>query len=825
MTRSDTARRAAPASAALPAEAEPRLDGRIAAAIYFVLALLYFLPGFLPGRQLFGTDFTVSGYFYYDFLSQRFADGALPKWVPYVYGGVPLFSNPGSTYYPVRFVVDLLFPTSRMLAGIFVVQFWVAGVGAYLLARELGCRPWVAFVAGLAYQWTGITASWVYAGHDGRIIVATLSPLFLALLHRGIRTGRVAPFAGASAALGFALLSFQIQNAYYLLLAGAIWAVFCLVHLGVHRDRPRLLRTVALGIGAVVVAFVMGAVNFLPFRDYVAASPRGAEGGRGYEYSVSYSMPPGDLVAVAVPEQPGASVMDQETGQPLFPAYQGPNPAKLHSEYLGALVVLLLALGFAYARGVRYWQFFLGLTLFQLSLSFGGHTPLYRLYYAVLPGLNRFRAPDLAYFIAALSLVAMAALTLERMAELRASSAAHGRRVASGDEPGPFRHLPLVLGAVLAAVVLGTMAAAGEPVAPGTPTRAQGWGRFALFAVATGVVLWGWAGRRIGSLAAVVLLSVVTVGDLWVIGKRFLATVPGPTAIYAEDDVVQFLRAQPERGRVWVLPLGDSYRMPNYLMHFGIDMVEGEHGNQLQRWNELLGEGTQTYVDRHNVLREPRVVEGPAGQAVVFDTNPAILAAANVRYVVSMIPLAMPGWREVHRGSALVYENTTAMPRAYLVPEVRRVSGPEASLQAVEAPGWDPRASAVVVSEGDVGAGTGPLTGEARVTEYAPDRVAVRATASRPALLVLADNHYEGWEARVDGRPAPLLRANHSLRGVVVPAGTHEVVFEFHPRDLVTGLWLSLAAALLLALFGAWWLVRGRRAGEGAPAAAAPVPA
>ena len=102
------------------------------------------------------------------------------------------------------------------------------------------------------------------------------------------------------------------------------------------------------------------------------------------------------------------------TGEALFPAYTGPNGFKLHTEYLGATVLVLFALGFVFARRNRYWQFFGGLALFAVTMALGGHTPLYHLYYAVLPGLNKFRAPDLAYYLVALSLVAMAALTLER---------------------------------------------------------------------------------------------------------------------------------------------------------------------------------------------------------------------------------------------------------------------------------------------------------------------------------------------------------------------------------------------------------------------------
>ncbi|HEU0301283.1 MAG TPA: 6-pyruvoyl-tetrahydropterin synthase-related protein, partial [Longimicrobium sp.] len=380
---------------ATPAETDPGIGPGLAAAIYLGLALVYFLPAFLPGRHIYGTDYLNAGYFFYDFISQRTADGALPGWVPYVYGGLPLFSNPGSTYYPVRWLADLLGPTRLFLPILFVVQFALAGWGMYLLAREMGCRRWVAFLAGLAFQWTGILTSWVYAGHDGRIIVVTLAPLLFYFLHRGIRTARLAPFAGAAAAIGFALLSFQIQNAYYLLLSGLVWAAFLLVSDRVYREKTRLGKTVAMGIGAVAFGFLLASVNFLPFRDYVDQSPRGMTGGRGYEYSTSFSMPLRGIAGIAVPEQVGANVQN-DRGEYVFPVYRGQNAFRLHTEYLGALVVVLVALGAYYARRNRYWWFFTGLGLFGLSLALGGNTPLYRLYYELLPGLKRFRAPDLA---------------------------------------------------------------------------------------------------------------------------------------------------------------------------------------------------------------------------------------------------------------------------------------------------------------------------------------------------------------------------------------------------------------------------------------------
>ncbi|MEJ2187781.1 MAG: hypothetical protein P8Z36_17970, partial [Gemmatimonadota bacterium] len=383
----------------------------VVAAVYFGLALIYFIPAFLPGRHLFGTDYLAAGYFSHEFVAGRLTAGALPKWIPYIFGGLPMFANPGSAFFPVTLVSAFVLPVKDLFPVIYVFQFFLAGLGMYLLVQELGVRPWIAFLAGLAFQFTGLPMSFVFAGHDGRIIVATLAPLYLFFLHRGVRTGHLAAFAGAAATMGLALLSFQIQLAYYLLFAAAAWVIFAFVHLGTWRDGRGFAKRLLLGMGSVAFAFALASVNFLPFKDYVAQSPRGGAEGRGYAYSTSYSMPPGEIVGLAVPEQYGIDITNVNTGKAQFPPYHGKSPFKLHTEYVGAFVVALLFLGFLYGRRNRYWWFFAGLTAVALSVAFGGFTPLFRLYYAVLPEFKRFRAPNLTFFLVSTSLVAMAALT------------------------------------------------------------------------------------------------------------------------------------------------------------------------------------------------------------------------------------------------------------------------------------------------------------------------------------------------------------------------------------------------------------------------------
>jgi hypothetical protein len=791
------------------AGAEPELPIRFgwAALALFVLSFVYFLPAFLPDRGIFGTDYLAATYVFHDFVSDRFRSGELPKWVPYVFGGMPLFANPGSTFHPVHMLGDLLLPTSRILPFVFVVQFWLAGIGMFLLARELLCRPWVAFVSALAFQFTGVTLSWVYAGHDGRIMVATMIPLFFFFLHRGVRTARPAPFAGAGATLALALLSFQIQNAYYLLLAGAIWGIFLLVRFRAGRKPIELAGIAGMALAAVALAFVISAVNFLPFQSYVPESPRGDAEGRGYEYSVSFSMPPADVLSMAVPEQSGATVyrIDRHTGNPvapLFPEYDGPNPMKLHTEYVGALVLLLLVLGAFYARRDRYWIFFAALAAFALSMALGGHTPLYRVYYEVLPGIKRFRAPDLAFYVTAFSLVVMAALALERLAALRDEARSRGPLRVSED--GALGAVGWIVAGVLGVAVLGALVAAaggGDPM--GGPSRAAGWWRFTLFAGATGAILWAWTQSRMTAVGAALALSLVTVADLWVIGQRFFQTAPPTEELHAPDDVASFLVRQPQPARVWNFP-GAPHRGrdDSFLMHFGIELAGGEHGNPLQRWNEYVGAGEglvpRTWV--HFLERRP------------------FLDAANVRYLLIAAELDEPWLREAYRGStAIVYENVGALPRAYLVPNAVAVTGATGALEAMRSGAWDPRETAYVHAPAPLDLPDAPLDGAVEIVAHEPDRVLMRTRANRPALLVLADNMYAGWEARVGGAPTEVFRTNHTFRGVVVPAGEQTVEFTFRPRPLYTGLYLYLGGWTLLVLYGVFLILQRRRLPPPAP--------
>lgn len=171
--------------------------------------------------------------------------------------------------------------------------------------------------------------------------------------------------------------------------------------------------------------------------------------------------------------------------------------------------------------------------------------------------------------------------------------------------------------------------------------------------------------------------------------------------------------------------------------------------------------------------------------------------------------LVLGDYRLIHSGDVKIYENLAAQPRAFLLYDWQWQPDVAASVAAMADPALDLRATAVLVAPDDAplpeATAVPEANGTAVVRAYAPERVVVATESAAPGLLVLTDAAYPGWQAFVDGAPAPLYQADGLFRGVFVPAGRHEVVFTFRSPTFAIGRVVTLAALLLL-LGAALWL-------------------
>jgi hypothetical protein len=173
-----------------------------------------------------------------------------------------------------------------------------------------------------------------------------------------------------------------------------------------------------------------------------------------------------------------------------------------------------------------------------------------------------------------------------------------------------------------------------------------------------------------------------------------------------------------------------------------------------------------------------------------------ILDMLNVRYLIFRGTTPPPGIHPAFQGADYwVLLNHRALPRAFVPRHVEVVADSRERLEKLASPGFDPREVAYVESPVDLPAAS---RGQAEIIAEVPTRVTVSVQMETPGLVVLADLWDKGWKAYVNGHPVQILRANHAVRGVVVPVGATTLEFRYEPASFTLGLCLSGMAAVIL---------------------------
>lgn len=91
--------------------------------------------------------------------------------------------------------------------------------------------------------------------------------------------------------------------------------------------------------------------------------------------------------------------------------------------------------------------------------------------------------------------------------------------------------------------------------------------------------------------------------------------------------------------------------------------------------------------------------------------------------------------------------------------------------------------------------------------ESGPDRWRWEVRGGEGCLLLIVMNHHPHWQAFVDRRPTPVLRAFGTFMAVAVPAGDHTVTLKYREPWFWVGLWVTAAGWLAVASWcaGAVW--------------------
>ncbi len=724
--------------------------------------------------------------------------GHVPLWNPEIFGGMPYVGalGTGDILYPTAFL-RLLLPTATVINIGFCVHYVLAGLFMYLLLRRLQVSWGGAVVGGLAYQLSGLVASYVQPGHDGKLVVTALLPLVLLGLVAGMRDRRLWGYGVAAAGIGLGILTQHVQMTYYMLVAAGLFALYLAFGTALVTTGDRIGR-LALAAAAVAAGFGIAAVQLLPAFEHMPLSSRAVSYQGGFAGSTTYGIP-----WMHIPE----FFLKNFVGWGAPGTYWGSNFIKLHSEYLGLPVVALALFG---ARGgagrnqsLRLWL--AGIGLLFLLIGLGKGTPFYHLWWSVMPYVKQMRAPGMAYFVVVFVVACFAAFGIERLERRQASCRAHVRA---------WLIAAAVLALLAVAGVFGNMATALSH-APSVSASDIMFGAVTSALALAAVAGLAWAGvqGRLTPAQWTIALALVIGADLWVNARQFWTYSTMHRDLYRADAITERIKGTPSPAPARALDLGALLGpRPHPVYPGSVLMVEdvpqllGVHGIEIRYFDDVMG--------GHGEWRN-------VGNPHLWDLFAVrwVIAPANVQGLDSI-----PGFARVLNGAptssgepADLFERRTPAPYARVVPAAAKLDS--AQIIATLA---DPRMAydrVVLLDARDAFPAPAvtelPPASPARaiVTHWEPGRMSITLdpTPPAPSYALVAENWYPDWHATVDGAPAPVLRGDWTLITVPVPAGATHVELTFSSRAFGWGRVISLVSLMLVLGTVVGPLVRRRR--------------
>jgi hypothetical protein len=787
--------------AALPA---PRFAFAWAAAVYALCTLSLAYPA-LVGKFLVNprSDQYIAGYAFREFAASTLrTTGHFPLWNPYLFGGMPyVAAMHGDIFYPT-FLLRMVLPTDVAMTWGFIIHVFLCGLFTYGFLRVIGYSFHGSLVGGIAYMMSGQIASYVSPGHDGKLFVSALFPLALWLLYKGIRQGRSWSWGAFALIVGLCVLSPHPQLLQYTLLTCGAYALFVAFSAvdGSVLPRDVAVKRLAAALLAVIIGLAIGAVQYLPVREYVAWSPR-AGGLANYQTATSYAWPPEELLNSYLPQFSG-----------LLENYWGRNGIHLHSDYVGAIVLVLAGAGFiGFKTDARRKQLTFWLVALVISLlwSLGSATPFYHIPYALIPGTKYFRAPATIFFVGTLAIALFACAGAERFLQGRV-----GRKYLLGW---------LIAGGLIALFAsLGGLTNFAEAfvddrrvdlVQANNGALVVGAWRSFVFVAVVVAVAFAFLRDKLSRYEVAWILAALTAIDLWTVERIYWMFSAPAKVIYASDAIVDILKAEPQPVRVLPFELrstseSDPYLGGDALMIYRIRNVLGYHGNQLGRYYAAQGSPNNDLLGRNS--QDDRIF------------SPNVEALTNTKYLLTNVPdLPLPNVSLVKGpvGNAsgdtvYLFRLNADNPYAWVTPVAVKAPD-EQVLATVLNPRFDVKTAALFDTSAKVRVSTGvkslpgPLNEKATVTHYEPGKVSMDLSAPAPdsATLVVSENYYPGWTATVDGTPARLGRADYTMIGVELPRGARKIALTFTSPSYERGkaiTWIAIAIGLILTAFGLW---------------------
>lgn len=792
--------------------------------IFLIVALFYCRPA-LQGKVLQQSDIIQWKGMSQDIHRFKEVHGDAPLWTNSMFSGMPGYLIAGRTNNDVPYYFAEVL--SLFLAKPFQF-FFLACVCFYFLSQVLRVNTWIGVIGSLAYAYATYNPVIIVAGHDTKMMSIALLPGFIASLIL-IYDKKYWWGAALTAFFSGSLIS---QNHYQITYYALIIAVFMTVGYAVYWIRTKQFRHLAIAAAITISAGLVGtlsnAVVIFPNYEYTQQTIRGGselgnanttKTGLSQEYAFDYSMYKSEPFVMLIPRMFGGSSnnlemdeskskaiealqsMPPELGQQLqgnLSFYWGGIGGTQGPPYVGAIVCFLAILGFVILGNKHKW-WILATCVLAILMSWGGFFPGFNGFLLKhLPMYNKFRAPSMTIVIPTFLLCMTAIMSLQKVLfgledrKLLQKQIRQGLIATGGvfvvlfllyfsldyTSTGDARLLQQV-SQIPDASQKATIEQAVRSFVNGLKDDRQHLFLMDIFrslffiAVAAAALIL-YERKVLKPVLALTVIGLFSFIDVMAIDNNYLKT---DNFQDKEENEAAF---NPTRADQAILQDKSWYRVLD-LTHGGIGAAFNA-GALTAYHHKTIGGYHPAKLSIYQDLIEHQLYKYP--------NNQNVLDMLNTKYIIE------------NTNATSVAARPTNLGPVWFVKGVRFVNDAREEMAALD--NLNTRDSAVANKgfSNILKTGFSPdPSATIQLVKNENDVVTYNAKSATEALAVFSEVYYDkGWNAYIDGKQVPYAKVNYVLRGMMVPAGQHSVVFKFEPRSHAIGWTITGICSVIMVL-------------------------
>ncbi len=815
-------------------------------AALLAIILIMFFANYSPiyfGGKTFQSGDIVTSKSLSSYVEQEREDYTL--WYPYIFCGMPAYGL--ATDYKWFNVIWVGMTTVR---DAFMIPFSVdyakwsfylilLGINMFFLVNYLTKNKLIALFGGLSTSFSTGIVLFLLIGHVTKLTALAFFPLIYLMILKLKEKPKLRDFALLTIAIQMSFQGWHVQIIYYTILSIGIFFLYNIIRSQVIKQKDEVVKYFKTGIMyavALVIAILIQSDNLTQIYEYNPYSTRGTESildkqkakpkesddSEYYNYHTNWSFSPQEVLTFIVPSYYGF-------GNSTYKGELSKNQEVEVNTYFGQMmtvdvamymgvVVFFLGLFAIYADWRNpYVQFLALLSAFSLLISFGRTFSLVfdpMFYY--FPYFSKFRVPSMILVLMQLSFPILASIGLKKILDLRETKNKSQEKI--------LFYAAVSFTVLFIIVLIGNQALAASfkervmnyaaSIRTASSQRAGMYNALSDYMAkmftndlmvafgALAATFWlvnAYLKRKLGKDIMLVVVIAIVMFDLLRIDNR--------GAKYQNDQNVDNLFVAPDYVKVLKEKQDDQpYRMLNLKQ-------DGSMGSFRANQNFNAYFYMQDFYGYTSI--KPRSYQDYLDVVGIF--NQTMWNMLNVKYLVIDKALPVPGMKEIYRNDkTFIYENTNVKPRAYFVDSVAIKENYQFLLD-VKNQKFDPEKVAFVHGDEKFDIDKPDSTAYVTFKEYKDEKMIIEANASGNNLLFLGDTYFpKGWTATIDGAETEIYKLNHGFRGIVVPAGKHNIVFKYLPQSFVISKYLALifsTGMIGLLIFGIFLDIRKKRIG------------